>query len=450
VVLAKYDPESRGRTTFKRIGESLAERMSSDEDEGNFAPRGRGESKNAETEGASIGPLLVMWESALEKLKLLNYEADFCKPGHVSPFSRVHFVFPGANASHQFTDFMEVSAWLCDMISPDLYQKETYDDPNTVVNKLMLALRSVGFNGNFPAQKLKAANGEPVCAVLDFLTDQAMEAQKLRWKHPKHEENEAVEEEGDDLDDELEDGIDDEAEGGVDDDALFQEPVGTEVDEMSLDHSAHQILHAEVDPVAWKTELERVGPRLKAQLQLSSNEWRAHVDQTCGSQDKINKVLGDTHGDLRGLSKDVREELNKLSTKEKYINHQFMSISADYREVAQKLEELEKKSGESNERVSKLTNELTELTERMDDLKENFESKDSGIHDTSPLVRIKAALQQIKEECQAFDLRIGVVGHSLLAARVATTARRRIGAQQRRRNKHKKRQSDHYDDDDDQ
>ena len=173
------------------------------------------------------------------------------------------------------------------------------------------------------------------------------------------------------------------------------------------------------------------------------------MGEACGSREKIDKELAETQGDLKGLNKDVGDELSKLSTKEKYINHQFMSISADYREVAAVLAELEKKSGGSNERVSKLTNELTELTERMDDLKENFESKDSGIHDTSPLVRIKAALQQIKEECQAFDLRIGVVGHSLLAARVTTSARRRIGAQQRRRAKGKKsRQQDAYDDDD--
>lgn len=423
--------------------------MDSDDDDERFeAPKSGREQKSAEPDVVFMGPLYLMWESALEKLKLLDYEKEFCGPKHVSPFSRVHFVFPGANASHQFTDFVEICGWLCEIIGAD-FEREQYDDPNTVVNKLMLALRSLGFNSNFPVQKLKVAHGEPVCAVLDFITDKALAERKFRWGQPKYDDADEVEQGGDDLDDDLDQGIDEEVEGGVDDDALFHEPQGTEVDEMSMDSSAHQILHADVDPVAWKTELERVGPRLKAQQQLSSNEWRAHVDQTCGSREKIDKVLAETQGDLKGLNKDVGDELSKLSTKEKYINHQFMSISADYREVAAVLAELEKKSGGSNERVSKLTNELTELTERMDDLKENFESKDSGIHDTSPLVRIKAALQQIKEECQAFDLRIGVVGHSLLAARVTTSARRRIGAQQRRRAKGKKsRQPDAYDDDD--
>jgi len=389
----------------------------------------------AEGTGNAIGPVYQMWESALEKLKLLGYEQDFCAAKHLQPLNRVHFVFPGANASHQFTDFIEVSKYLCDIIGgPDLFQKEQFDDPNTMTNKIMLSLRKLDFRGGFAAQKLKAASGEAVCSVLDFLTDKALEKRQHRWEQPVYADGEDVEVEGDEQEDEAE-GIDEENEAGVDEDVMFQEAAGDEVD-VSIDHSAHAILHAEVDPVAWKTELERVGPRLKAQQQLATNEWRAHVDQTTSNRELIDKVLADTQGDLGALHRDVSEEVSKMATKEKYINHQFTSIQADFREVKEKMEALEKKSGASNESVAKLTSELTELTERMDDLKESFESKDSGIHDTSPLVRIKAALQQIKQEAQAFDLRIGVVSHSLLTARVSVTARRRIGAQQHARRRH--------------
>jgi hypothetical protein len=62
----------------------------------------------------------------------------------------------------------------------------------------------------------------------------------------------------------------------------------------------------------------------------------------------------------------------------------------------------------------------------LDELKESFESKDSGISDTSPLVRIKAALQNIKSEINAFDLRLGVVSHSLLAVRISVANRKRL------------------------
>lgn len=47
----------------------------------------------------------------------------------------------------------------------------------------------------------------------------------------------------------------------------------------AIDEAAHQILQAAIDPIEWKTELERVGPKLRAQQQLPTHEWRAHVDQ---------------------------------------------------------------------------------------------------------------------------------------------------------------------------
>ncbi len=73
----------------------------------------------------------------------------------------------------------------------------------------------------------------------------------------------------------------------------------TDIGETSLDSSAHQILTSDTDPIAWKIELERVGPKLRAQQQLSTNEWRAHVDQTVVSKAQIDKILPVTQDDLK-------------------------------------------------------------------------------------------------------------------------------------------------------
>lgn len=88
---------------------------------------------------------------------------------------------------------------------------------------------------------------------------------------------------------------------GVDEELAFEE-VSARM-EMSLDSSHHNILQAQVDPVEWKTELERVGPKLRANQQISTNEWRAHVDQTVTSKAQIERVLTDTHGDLQAINK---------------------------------------------------------------------------------------------------------------------------------------------------
>lgn len=107
-------------------------------------------------------------------------------------------------------------------------------------------------------------------------------------------------------------------------------------------------------------------------------------------------------------------------------------------QVKHKLEEFERKGTEAQEKVSRLTSDLAEISEKLEDLKESFESKDSGMHDTSPLVKIKSALQQIKAEIHTFDMRIGVVAHSLLAARVQDHNRLRSQAAYKARRRHNK------------
>ena len=127
-----------------------------------------------------------MWEAALEKLKILNYEVGFCDAKGKKPFNRVHFVFPIANISQQFDDFISLCEWLFEEITKDVgfFKRDQYDDPNTVANKLMLALRQVDFRLSFPAQKLRQANGENICSVIEFLCDKALESRKFKWSTP--------------------------------------------------------------------------------------------------------------------------------------------------------------------------------------------------------------------------------------------------------------------------
>lgn len=70
---------------------------------------------------------------------------------------------------------------------------DKYDDPNTAVNKLMLALTSMGFELNFPASRLKQAHGEAVCSVLNFLTEKALAASGHVWRRPVYAEEDVAE-----------------------------------------------------------------------------------------------------------------------------------------------------------------------------------------------------------------------------------------------------------------
>ena len=109
-----------------------------------------------------------------------------------------------------------------------------------------------------------------------------------------------------DEDDEVDDAINDD----IEDDEVFNDNDlaaadgggGNDVNDSILDGSSRQILHGQIDPIEWKIELERVGQKLKAQQVISTNEWRAHVDQTITSKDSIDRILAGTKGDLTALN----------------------------------------------------------------------------------------------------------------------------------------------------
>lgn len=101
-------------------------------------------------------------------------------------------------------------------------------------------------------------------------------------------------------DEEEDDIIEEEALGQAEEEVFFEE---TSKLDLSVDPASHQILQAAIDPLEWKTELERVGPKLRANVQLSTNEWRAHVDQTVSSKNQIEKLMGDSQSDLQSMNK---------------------------------------------------------------------------------------------------------------------------------------------------
>ena len=56
--------------------------------------------------------------------------------------------------------------------------------------------------------------------------------------------------------------------------------------------------------------------------------------------------------------------------------------------------------------------------DQLDEMKEDMAGRENSATDTSPLVNIKQALVAIKGDVQTFDLQIGVVGHTLMQAKL--------------------------------
>ena len=84
-------------------------------------------------QGPAMGPVQSMMESAFEKLKILKYEVKYVKNRGRKHLHRLHFVYPAANLSNQFEDFIDICAWLISEITNDnnTFKRDQYDDPNT-------------------------------------------------------------------------------------------------------------------------------------------------------------------------------------------------------------------------------------------------------------------------------------------------------------------------------
>lgn len=164
----------------------------------------------------------MMWECTLEKLKILDYEKDYLSKGTKTAFSRVHFAIPSNNLATQFNDFISICAWLinlCNVKEP--FKVDSFEDPTSSINKLLLALRTLDFRGSFPAQKLKIPHGESVCTILDFLADKALSTRNFKFETPIYKNQEEMEEGGDDDSDDEE--ILDEEDGTFEEDTPFDE-----------------------------------------------------------------------------------------------------------------------------------------------------------------------------------------------------------------------------------
>lgn len=87
----------------------------------------RGEPENAP--GSVFVPFMMM-EDLLEKLKLLNYEADFCVPNGLRSFARHHFALPG-DSGQQFYQFAALVTWLLSLLGRHMEQVQVRSRTNS-------------------------------------------------------------------------------------------------------------------------------------------------------------------------------------------------------------------------------------------------------------------------------------------------------------------------------
>merc|ERR1719199_763735 len=62
--------------------------------------------------------------------------------------------------------------------------------------------------------------------------------------------------------------------------------------------------------------------------------------------------------------------------------------------------------------------ELKSLTEEMEIVKNDMEERSSTVTDTAPIVKMKDAFKKLRSDTRQLEVRIGVVSHTLMQAKL--------------------------------
>ncbi|XP_067308623.1 intraflagellar transport protein 57 homolog isoform X3 [Pseudorasbora parva] len=375
----------------------------------------------------SLYQTFVLMEDLLDKLKVLDYEQQVLDKHNIKPLSRHYFVSSPhvlSNPGEQFYMFSVISAWLISLCGRSFDTPQEYDDPNATVSNILSELRALGGQVDFPPSKLKSGSGEHVCYVLDQLVEKALKSKGFIWNRPLYPsvevDDDCVQEDDAELtlskvEEEMTQGDEEyEEEDVLDLDAL---KTRTNPSELSGSRPA-VVLESDVDAAEWNLEVERVLPQLKVTIRTDNKDWRIHLDQMHQHQDGINTSLHDAKGCLFKLREDISKTLEKVSSREKYLNTQLEHLISEYRQAQAQLNKVKELYQEASGGVTERTRILAELSEELEKVKQEMEEKGSSMSDGAPVVKIRQSLTKLKQEIEQMDVRMGVVEHTLLQAKL--------------------------------
>ncbi|XP_014671724.1 PREDICTED: intraflagellar transport protein 57 homolog [Priapulus caudatus] len=340
----------------------------------------------------AVYQIFVTMEELQEKLKILNYETEVTKNRHIGlkPISKHYFVIQ-TNPGEQFFMFVSIAAMLIRMCGKQFPQPSEDDDPNNLIADILAELRNLGHSISFSPSKLKSGYGELVVQVLDKLANEALKLSNHTWKQPVYPTEEAEEEivTGDDAEvtlNKVEEEMAEEEDLEEEESILDLNALRGLNQANDMDHNKpEEILESVTDAAEWKLEVERVLPSLKVHIRTDNKDWRSHLEQMHQHRDGIESTLAETKGYLDKLHSEISRTLEKISSREKYINTQLEHFLLEYRTLQDKLAETKEKYRQASGGVTERNQTLQEITEELERVKQDMEER--GTYDASPCDR---------------------------------------------------------------
>lgn len=361
-------------------------------------------------------------DELLDKLRVLNYQRDFCRPLNFRPMTRIYFSIPATNPNEQFYYLTSLFSWLMKLNGINFDPPGQFDDPNASAANMVESLKKLDIPFEFGPNRLKQGYGEAIVSILQKLVDRALNLANFSFQKPIHKNDDYPEEAEVDMDAEVTaDAIEDKVVADEDEDEMFTEQHSLPNSKNGDSKNTTQTTQPpKVDLLEWKLEIERVTPLLKVQIHNDNKDWRIHVEQITHHKSAIHSSFSQTKNHLTKLHQEIEKTLEKIISREKYINTQFEGHTEEFRGLQDQLSELKQKYNSANTNVTELTNELSKISEELDNVKSRMDEIGNGMTDSKPLINIKQGVVKLKGELKQMDLRIGVIEHTLLQAKLKT------------------------------
>eukprot|EP00002_Diphylleia_rotans_P000998 TRINITY_DN10541_c0_g1_i1.p1 TRINITY_DN10541_c0_g1~~TRINITY_DN10541_c0_g1_i1.p1 ORF type:complete len:445 (+),score=93.56 TRINITY_DN10541_c0_g1_i1:163-1497(+) len=128
----------------------------------------------------------LIFEATLDKLKILDYENNFCRPMSLPSIHGLYFLSPQEDHRSQFMYFAHLAAWLMTLSQYPAQQPDNFSDPNEIAKEILSDLRQMGVPLEYPASRLCIGYGFAVCDVLDRLCDLVLSINQVQFYLPNH------------------------------------------------------------------------------------------------------------------------------------------------------------------------------------------------------------------------------------------------------------------------
>merc|ERR1712151_1107434 len=123
-------------------------------------------------------------------------------------------------------------------------------------------------------------------------------------------------------------------------------------------------------------------------------------------------------GNLKNSPENCPTRLERIRSKEAFINTQFETRALDYRQQQDELNTVQTQYTELHEVVVNLQIELKNVVEELEVVQNDLEERSATVTDTAPIAKMKDAFKRLRHDTRQLEVRIGVVSHTLMQAKL--------------------------------